>query len=61
MRIWEAQKHTDPTDPGPDEDPEHCLQPTDPCLWLMDPNPAIFVIDLQDAKKKIYIFFKFFT
>jgi hypothetical protein len=29
----------------------------DPCLWLMapdpdsDPDPAIFVIDLQDAKK----------
>ena len=28
----------------------------DPCLWLMDPesdpNPAIFIIDLQDANKK---------
>jgi hypothetical protein len=22
----------------------------DPCLGLMDPDPAIFVIDLQDAK-----------
>jgi hypothetical protein len=21
----------------------------DPCLWLMDPDPTIFVIDLQDA------------
>jgi hypothetical protein len=21
-------------------------------LWLMDPDPAIFVIDLQDANKK---------
>ena len=21
----------------------------DPCLWIMDPDPAIFVIDLQDA------------
>ena len=27
----------------------------DPCLWLMDPdpNPAIFVIDLQDTNKKL--------
>ncbi len=23
----------------------------DPCLWLMDPDPAIFVIDLQDGCK----------
>ncbi len=21
----------------------------DPCLWIMDPDPAIFFIDLQDA------------
>jgi hypothetical protein len=40
----------------------------DPCLWLMDPSPdpAIFVIDLQDANKKTifftkkYFFSKFF-
>ncbi len=25
----------------------------DPCLWLMDPDPAVFVIDLQDANKKL--------
>ncbi len=25
----------------------------DPCLWLLDPDPAIFVIDLQDANKKL--------
>ncbi len=25
----------------------------DPCLWLMDPDPAVFVIDLQDASKKL--------
>ncbi len=25
----------------------------DPCLWLMDPDPAIFIIDLQDAKKNL--------
>jgi hypothetical protein len=29
----------------------------DPCLWLMDPDsdsdPAGFVIDLQDANKKL--------
>ncbi len=31
----------------------------DPCLWLMDPDPAIFVIDLQDASKKL-IFNTFF-
>ncbi len=29
----------------------------DPCLLLMDPDPAILIIDLQDANKKI-IFFK---
>ncbi len=34
----------------------------DPCLWLMDPNPAIFIIDLPkmptktDLKKKIFLF-----
>jgi hypothetical protein len=27
----------------------------DPCLWLMDPDPSIFVIDLQDASKKIIL------
>jgi hypothetical protein len=26
---------------------------SDPCFWLMDPDPAIFVIDLQDASKKL--------
>jgi hypothetical protein len=26
----------------------------------MDPDPAIFVIDLQEANKKIYFFTKFF-
>jgi hypothetical protein len=28
----------------------------DPCLWLVnsDPDPAIFVIDLQDASKKLF-------
>ncbi len=25
----------------------------DPCLWLMDPDPAIFVTDLRDANKKL--------
>ncbi len=25
----------------------------DPCFWLMDLDPAIFVIDLQDASKKL--------
>ncbi len=41
---------------------------TDSCLWLMDPgpdsDPAIFVIDLQDAKKtlikkKVFLLFTF--
>jgi hypothetical protein len=32
----------------------------DPCLCLMDPDPAIFVIDLQDASKKL-IFFTIFS
>jgi hypothetical protein len=39
---------------------------SDPCFWLMDPDPAIFVIDLQHASKRIifntifsaYYFFK---
>ncbi len=31
----------------------------DPCLWLMDPDPAIFVIDLQDANKKQIFYFIF--
>jgi hypothetical protein len=31
-----------------------------PLLWLMDPDPAIFVINLQDAKKS-YFFKKFFA
>jgi hypothetical protein len=31
----------------------------DPCLLLMDPDPAIFVIDLQDASKK-QIFYTIF-
>ncbi len=25
---------------------------SDPCFWILDPDPAIFVIDLQDASKK---------
>ncbi len=32
----------------------------DPCLWLMDPDPAIFVIDLQDASKKQIFWHNFF-
>ncbi len=24
----------------------------DPCLWLMDPDPGIFITDLKDANKK---------
>ncbi len=29
----------------------------DPRLWLMDPDPDIFVFDLQDANKKLLISF----
>jgi hypothetical protein len=25
----------------------------DPCLGLMDPDPAMFIIDLQDGNKKL--------
>jgi hypothetical protein len=38
----------------------------DPCLWLMvpgpdsDPDPAIFVTDLQDANKKLNFLNQFF-
>jgi hypothetical protein len=35
-----------------------------PCLWLMDPDsepdPAVFVIDIQDASKKLIYLKKFF-
>ncbi len=31
-----------------------------PCLWLKDPDPAIFVIDLQDANKKLKSFSAYF-
>ncbi len=29
-------------------------------IWLMDPDPPIFVTDLQDANKKLFFFSKFF-
>ncbi len=34
----------------------------DPCLWPMDPDPdpAILVIDLPDANKKLIFYFYFF-
>jgi hypothetical protein len=32
---------------------------TDPCLRLVDPDPAIFVIDLQDANKNNFCLFLF--
>jgi hypothetical protein len=31
----------------------------DPCLWLMDPDPAISVTDLQDANKKLIFYYIF--
>ncbi len=34
---------------GVDPDPDPLMIP---CLWLMDPDPSIFIIDLQDANKK---------
>ncbi len=37
-------------------DPWHFGVDPDPgihCIWLMDPDPAIFVIDLQNASKKL--------
>ncbi len=37
----------------------------DPCLWLMDPDadpdPFIFIIDLQDANKKWIFLTSFFA
>ncbi len=30
---------------------------TDPCLWLMDPDPAIFVIDLKVPTKFFFLVF----
>ena len=32
-----------------------------PCLWPMDPDPAIFVLDLQDANKKLFLYSEFFA
>ncbi len=32
----------------------------DPYLWLTDPDPAIFVIHLQEAKKKLILKKNFF-
>ncbi len=32
----------------------------DPCLWLMDPDPSIFISGLQDANKKLILFGKVF-
>ncbi len=32
---------------------------TNPCLWIMDPDPYIFNIDLQDANKKLILLKKF--
>jgi|LakMenE01Jun11ns_1017448.scaffolds.fasta_scaffold9944235_2 hypothetical protein len=32
----------------------------DQCLGLMDPDPAIFVIELQDASKKLIFLHNFF-
>jgi hypothetical protein len=29
----------------------------DPCFCLMDPDPNTFVIDLQDANKKVFLLF----
>jgi hypothetical protein len=34
-------------------DPGSGSRSADPCLWLMDPDPSIFIIDLQDANKKL--------
>ncbi len=93
IRIQDAQKHIDPTDPDPQHwwdvftSHHHChafflqgspltlqsyvLQAVlqihvilvwiraDSCLWQKDPDPAIFVIDLQDANKNL-ILKKFF-
>ncbi len=33
---------------------------SDPCFWLMDPDPAIFVRDLQDSSKNL-IFYTIFS
>jgi hypothetical protein len=37
MRIQEAQKHTDPTDPDPDADPEHWQRETLTVADLCEP------------------------
>jgi hypothetical protein len=32
----------------------------DPCLWIVDPDPAYYLINLQDANKKLIEKKKFF-
>ncbi len=37
-------------------DPWHFGTYPDQCLWPMDPDPAFFVIDLQDTNTKVFFF-----
>ncbi len=46
-RIQGSKRH-----PIPDPDPQHCLWLVNPDL---NPDPAIFVIGLQDANKKLFL------
>jgi hypothetical protein len=38
-------------------EPKQCCGSGDPCFCLMDPDPNTFVIDLQDANKKVFLLF----
>ncbi len=57
LSLSKERSVADPWHFGVDPDPGS----TDPCLWPMDsdPDPAFFVIDLQDANKKQF-FYKIF-
>ncbi len=52
----------DPWHFGVDPDPDPRIHASDKWIriWILDPDPAIFVNDLQDANKKTNFFTQFF-
>ncbi len=57
MLLFLLPSVADPRHFGVDSDPDPRIHASDPCLWLMDPDPFFLVIDLQDANKKLIFFF----
>ncbi len=50
----------DPWHFGVDPDPDPRIHASDSWIRILDPDPAIFVIDLQDASKKLFFQYNFF-